>query len=130
MHLPHSVFSQCQLDLLTWILQIDDVQDVPSVRTLKTLEDGLQKICGINTLSFTGAFGHKYFMNSLSDIIAQEMANPHLKEMDPAQLTPMVQLHNQDFYIFEPTLLTSGQCIRSTIFIFCAHPTLHHLLRC
>jgi hypothetical protein len=67
----------------------------------------------------------------------QEMANPHvrpqlhfhpedsgkqldeafqarrwLKEMDPTQLTPMIRLHNQDFYIFEPTLLSSGQvCI-------------------
>ncbi|KAI6026090.1 hypothetical protein EDC04DRAFT_2606176 [Pisolithus marmoratus] len=127
MHLPHSVFSQCQVDLLTWLLHIN-------VRTLKILEDGLQKICGIETLPFTGAFGHKYHMNSFSDIIAQEMANPHvhsklhfypedsgkqlneayqaqrwLKEMDTTPLTPMIQLYNQDFFIFEPTLLSGGQ---------------------
>lgn len=115
MHLPRSVFSQHQVDLLTWILHINGVQNVPSVRTLKTLEDGLQKICGIETLPFTGALGHKYYMNSLADIIRQEMANPHvrsqlhfypedtgkqlneafqarrwLKEMDPTQLTPMI----------------------------------------
>ena len=71
MHLPHSVFSQRQMDLLTWLLQINGVPDVPSVRTLKVLEDGLQKICGIETLPFTGAFGHKYHINSFSDIIAQ-----------------------------------------------------------
>ncbi|KAI6028188.1 hypothetical protein EDC04DRAFT_2869143 [Pisolithus marmoratus] len=134
MHLPHSVFSQHQVDLLTWLLHINGVSDVPSVRTLKILEDGLQKICGIETLPFTGAFGHKYHMNSFSDIIAQEMANPHvhsklhfypedsgkqlneayqaqrwLKEMDTTQLTPMIQLYNQDFFIFEPTLLSGGQ---------------------
>ena len=35
-----------------------------------------------------------------------------LKEMDPTQLTPMIRLHNQDFFIFEPALLSSGQvCI-------------------
>ncbi|KAI6155653.1 hypothetical protein BKA82DRAFT_4326751 [Pisolithus tinctorius] len=118
MHIPHSVFSQCQLDLLMWLLHINGIQDVPSVRTMKTLEDGLQKICGIETLPFTGAFGHQYYMNSFSDIIRQEMANPHiqpqlhfypedsggqlneayqarrwLKEMDPTQLTPMIHLH-------------------------------------
>ena len=47
------------------------MQNVPSVKTLKTLEDGLQKICGIETLPITGAFGHKYYMNSFPDIIRQ-----------------------------------------------------------
>ncbi|KAI5988940.1 hypothetical protein F5J12DRAFT_922889 [Pisolithus orientalis] len=134
MHIPCSVFSQHQLDLLMWLLHIHGIQDVPSVRTMKTLEDGLQKICGIETLPFTGAFGHQYYMNSFSDIIRQEMANPHirpqlhfypensggqlneayqarrwLKEMDPTQLTPMICLHGQDFFIFEPALLSNGQ---------------------
>ncbi|KAI6144100.1 hypothetical protein BKA82DRAFT_4331110 [Pisolithus tinctorius] len=134
MHIPCSVFSQRQLDLLMWLLHINGIQDVPSVRTMKTLEDGLQKICGIETLPFTGAFGHQYYMNSFSDIIRQEMANPHirpqlhfypedsggqlneayqarrwLKEMDPTQLTPMIRLHGQDFFIFEPALLSNGQ---------------------
>ncbi|KAI6028155.1 hypothetical protein EDC04DRAFT_2605807 [Pisolithus marmoratus] len=59
-----------QVDLLTWLLHIN-------VRTLKILEDGLQNFCGIETLPFAGAFGHKYHMNSFSDIIAQEMTNPH-----------------------------------------------------
>lgn len=76
MHLPRSVFSQRQVDLLTWILHINGVQNVPSVRTLKTLEDGLQKICGIETLPFTGALGHKYYMNSLADIIRQASYDP------------------------------------------------------
>ncbi|KAI6027070.1 hypothetical protein EDC04DRAFT_2509144, partial [Pisolithus marmoratus] len=81
MHLPCSDFSQHQVDLLTWILHINGVQDVPSVRTWKTLEDDLQKIGGIETISFIGAFGHKYYMNSFSDIICQEMANPHVQSL-------------------------------------------------
>lgn len=71
MHLPRSVFSQRQLDLLTWVLHINGISDVPSVKTLKNLEDGLQKICGIKTLSYEGALGHKYFMNSFADIVQQ-----------------------------------------------------------
>ncbi|KAI5982275.1 hypothetical protein F5J12DRAFT_908289 [Pisolithus orientalis] len=120
MHIPHSVFSQHQLDLLMWLLHINGIQDVPSVRTMKTLEDGLQKICGIETLPFTGAFGHQYCMNSFSDIIRQVensggqlneayQARRWLKEMDPTQLTPMIRLHGQDFFIFEPALLSNGQ---------------------
>ncbi|KAI6145978.1 hypothetical protein BKA82DRAFT_4330491 [Pisolithus tinctorius] len=103
-----------------WLLHINGIQDVPSVRTMKTLEDGLQKICGIETLPFTGAFGHQYYMNSFSDIIKQVedsggqlneayQARRWLKEMDPTQLTPMICLHGQDFFIFEPALLTNGQ---------------------
>ncbi|KAI5996522.1 hypothetical protein F5J12DRAFT_907093 [Pisolithus orientalis] len=120
MHIPCSVFSQHQLDLLMWLLHINGIQDVPSVRTMKTLEDGLQKICGIETLPFTGAFGHQYYMNSFSDIIRQVensggqlneayQARRWLKEMDPTQLTPMICLHGQDFFIFEPALLSNGQ---------------------
>ncbi|KAI5998470.1 hypothetical protein EDC04DRAFT_2976335 [Pisolithus marmoratus] len=78
MHLPCSVFSQHQVDLLTSLLHINGVSDVPSVRTLKILEDGLQKICGIETLPFTGAFVCKYHMNSFFKNIAPEMANPHV----------------------------------------------------
>ncbi|KAI6147878.1 hypothetical protein BKA82DRAFT_4329899 [Pisolithus tinctorius] len=74
------------------------------------------KICGIETLPFTGAFGHQYYMNSFSDIIRQVFiysggqlneayqARRWLKEMDPTQLTPMICLHGQDFFIFEPAL--------------------------
>ncbi|KIJ60407.1 hypothetical protein HYDPIDRAFT_177473 [Hydnomerulius pinastri MD-312] len=120
------------VNLLTWVLHINGISDVPSVKTLKNLEDGLQKICGIKTLSYEGALGHKYFMNSFADIVRQEMANPRVRhglhfypedsgkrltdarqaerwldEMDPAQLTPMVRLQNQDFFVFEPALLSS-----------------------
>ena len=71
MHLPRSVFSQRQLDLLLWLLEVNDVQDLPSPRSLKNLEVVMQKIHGVRTLSYDGALGHKYYVNSLADIIAQ-----------------------------------------------------------
>ncbi|KAI5982794.1 hypothetical protein F5J12DRAFT_908172 [Pisolithus orientalis] len=113
MHIPCSVFSQCQLDLLMWLLHINGIQDVPSVRTMKTLEDDLQKICGIETLPFTGAFGHQHYMNSFSDIIRQ--------------LTPMICLHGQDFFIFEPALLSNGQVCMPIRWFKCMFLLLLHL---
>lgn len=37
-----------------------------------------------------------------------------LKDMDKEHLTPMVRLHNQDFFIFEPALLASGRACMPT----------------
>ena len=59
MHLPRSVFSQRQLD------------DVPSVKSMQTLNAMLQKMCGVDSIKYKGALGHSYYVNSLSQIIAQ-----------------------------------------------------------
>ena len=32
-----------------------------------------------------------------------------LKDMDPERLTPMIRLQSQDYFVFEPALLASGQ---------------------
>ncbi|KAK1221922.1 hypothetical protein PQX77_015250 [Marasmius sp. AFHP31] len=138
MHLPRSVFSTRQMDLFLWLLRINGVRDVPSTKTMKELNSNLQKLFGIQTYKYKGAFGHIYFVNSFADIIAQEMSNPNvrpnlsfypekseaylgesrqaerwLKEMDDDELTPMVRLGRgdsaQDFYIFEPALLRDGR---------------------
>ncbi|KAJ3753206.1 hypothetical protein EV360DRAFT_10907, partial [Lentinula raphanica] len=115
MHLPCSVFSQQQLDLFLWLLQVNGVANVPSVKTMKGLNSSLQKI--------------------LAQIIAQEMANPfvrpklhfypedsgtHLSEGRQAQrwlneapnnlLTPMARINARDFYIHEPAMLLDGSC--------------------
>lgn len=71
MHLPRSVFSQKQLDLFLWLLRVNGVSDVPSVKTMKSLNEALQKMCGIDTLCYDGALGHRYYVNSLAQIIAQ-----------------------------------------------------------
>ncbi|KAF9064354.1 hypothetical protein BDP27DRAFT_1177512, partial [Rhodocollybia butyracea] len=132
MHLPHSVFSTCQLDLFVWLLRVNGVQDITSVKTIKDLDTKLQKLYGIQSLRYKGAFGHIYYVNSIADIVAQEMSNPqvcpHLSfypedaprklsearqfshwvnEIPEDELGPMAQLQNGDYYIFEPAMLCS-----------------------
>ena len=71
MHLPRSVFSERQLDILLWLLTINEIPNVPSVNFMKKLNTILQAMCGIQTIPYDGALGHRYYVNSLSDIIAQ-----------------------------------------------------------
>ena len=71
MHLPRSVFSQCQLNLFLWLLKVNDVDDVPSVKSMQTLNSMLQKMCSVESIKYKGALGHSYYVNSLSQIIAQ-----------------------------------------------------------
>ncbi|KAJ3841113.1 hypothetical protein F5878DRAFT_611129 [Lentinula raphanica] len=137
MHLPRSVFSQRQLDLFLWLLRVNGVPDVPSVKTMKTLNEAIQKMCGIDTLCYDGALGNRYYVNSLAQIIAQEMSNPqvrpklhfypedsgpHLSQARQAQrwlneapnelLTPMARINKHDFYIYEPAMQMNGSwCI-------------------
>ncbi|KAJ6462550.1 hypothetical protein C8R45DRAFT_841581 [Mycena sanguinolenta] len=135
MHLPRSAFSQRQLDLFLWLLKVNQVDDVPSVKSMQTLNAALQKMCGIDTIAYDGALGHKYYMNSLSQIIAKEMANPKvrphlsfypedsgqklsearqgkrwLEELPDSQTTPMLRINQQDFFIHEPAMLRNGDC--------------------
>jgi hypothetical protein len=43
-----------------------------------------------------------------------------LEELDPELLTPVVRLHNQDFFVFEPVLLSGGQvCMPFRWFMRC-----------
>ncbi|KAG1813074.1 hypothetical protein DFJ58DRAFT_720359 [Suillus subalutaceus] len=117
MHLPRSVFSERQIDILLWLLQVNNVDNVPSVKSVKLIKDTIQQLCGIRSIPYDGALGHKYYVNSLPDIIQQEMMNPRVRpllhfypedtgELDPELLTPVVRLHNQDFFVFEPALLS------------------------
>ncbi|KAF8180489.1 hypothetical protein K438DRAFT_1908238 [Mycena galopus ATCC 62051] len=135
MHLPRSVFSHRQLDLFLWLLKVNQVDDVPSVKSMQSLNATLQKMCGIDSILYNGALGHKYYVNSLSQIIAQEMANPKvrphlsfypedsgpklsearqgdrwLKEIPDSQTTPMLRIAGQDYFIHEPAMLRNGDC--------------------
>ena len=72
MHLPRSAFSQRQLDVLLWLLRVNNIAfDIPSLKSMKNLEVKLQSIHGIRTLPYNGAFGNKYYVNSIADIISQ-----------------------------------------------------------
>ncbi|KAH9945634.1 hypothetical protein B0H21DRAFT_693918 [Amylocystis lapponica] len=134
MHLPRSVFSQRQLDLFLWLLKVNGVDDVPSVKTMQGLNAKLQKMCGIDSIGYKGALGHNYYVNDLAQILAQEMANPRVRphlhfypedtqgvslaearqgarwlhEIPDHLITPMARIGTQDFYIHEPAMLRSG----------------------
>ncbi|KAJ7175680.1 hypothetical protein C8R46DRAFT_1249207 [Mycena filopes] len=71
MHLPRSVFSHRQLELFIWLLKVNNVDDVPSVKSMQELNAMLQKLCGIESIAYNGALGHKYYVNSMAQIIAQ-----------------------------------------------------------
>ncbi|KAI0639900.1 hypothetical protein C8Q77DRAFT_1045284 [Trametes polyzona] len=133
-HLPRSVFSQRQLDLFLWLLRINDVEDVPSVRHMLRLNAALQRACGIDSVAYKGVLGHTYYVNALNQIIAQ-MANPrvrphlsfypentdgkHLSEARQAVhwldevpdefLTPMIRIGAKDYYVHEPFMDTDGR---------------------
>ncbi|THH18949.1 hypothetical protein EUX98_g8870 [Antrodiella citrinella] len=134
MNLPRSVFSQRQLDIFLWVLAVNDIRDTPSASSVLRLQTVLQTMCGIRTLSYKGVLGHNYSVNSLADMIAQEMANPRvrphlqfypedngksvneywqashwLEEADPTKLTPLAIVNDQHFFVFEPCLLRDGR---------------------
>ncbi|KAF7358543.1 hypothetical protein MVEN_00905200 [Mycena venus] len=121
-----------QLDLFLWLLKVNNVDDVPSIKQMQKINLALQKVCGIETISCNGALGNKYFVNNLAQIIAQEMANPRvrphlsfypedsgpklseacqgqrwLKELPDEQTTPMLRISGHNYYIYEPAMLDS-----------------------
>jgi hypothetical protein len=71
MYLPRSVLSQRQLEFFLWLLKVNNVDNVPSVKSMQELNAMLQKLCGIDCIAYDGALGHKYYVNGLSQIIAQ-----------------------------------------------------------
>ncbi|KAJ6542980.1 hypothetical protein B0H19DRAFT_1212717 [Mycena capillaripes] len=119
MHLPRSVFSQKQLDLFLWLLKVNHVEDVPSIKQMQKINLALQKICGIETIAYNGALGHKFFVNSLAQIIAQVNSGPKLlearqgqrwlTELPNEQTTPMLHISSHDYYIYEPAMLDSEE---------------------
>ncbi|KAJ7160225.1 hypothetical protein C8R46DRAFT_1285735 [Mycena filopes] len=114
---------------------VNNVDDVPSVKSMQELNAMLQKLCGIESIPYNGALGHKYYVNSLAQLIAQEMSNPKvrphlqfypedsgkilqearqgtrwLEELPSEQTTPMARIGTQDYYLNEPAMLTNGTC--------------------
>lgn len=71
MHLPRSVFSQKRLNLFLWLLQVNEVDYVPGLDTMKALNKSIQNLCGIETVGYEGILGHRYFVNNIAQILAQ-----------------------------------------------------------
>ncbi|KAF8508229.1 hypothetical protein JB92DRAFT_3121117 [Gautieria morchelliformis] len=52
------------------------MDDVPAVKAQKLVNASIQHLCGIDTVKYNGAMGHKFYVNNLAQLIAQEMENP------------------------------------------------------
>ncbi|KAL1740323.1 hypothetical protein HDZ31DRAFT_76965 [Schizophyllum fasciatum] len=131
-NLRRTAYSDSDMELMLWLLQMNGVADVPSVHQMKADQQFMDTVCGIETKSFTGSFGHTYYMIPPREHIKLDFADPKirdvlqiypedagcklheccqadrwLKEMDPHLLTPMVRRPGKkDFYIFEPAVLS------------------------
>ncbi|KAH6904155.1 hypothetical protein BKA70DRAFT_539698 [Coprinopsis sp. MPI-PUGE-AT-0042] len=143
-HLPRSAFSEKQLDLFVWLLTVNNVDGVPTVRRMKESNKPLQRLCGIETLEYISALSSTYSVNSLSQLLSQELSNPlvreHLwfypedirKRLEEARqgtrwlheaphkyMTPIVRVGAQDFYTFKPAILDQNTfCIPFRWFIW------------
>ncbi|KAJ7126468.1 hypothetical protein C8R43DRAFT_897899 [Mycena crocata] len=132
-HIPRCSFSKKQNAAIHWAMLALGLKDLPSDRVMDDVDKALQKLCGIQSIRYSGKLGHVYYVNDLAAIIAQEMANPTtrknlhffpedsrpslsqawqasrwLNEIDSDLTTPMIRVDKQDFYIHEPTLLSNG----------------------
>lgn len=70
-HLPRSVFSDKQMEVILWSHRSLGISEVPSVFVLKTIDKHLQSCCGIETIRYKGPLGHVYYINDLGTILAQ-----------------------------------------------------------
>ncbi|KZS87843.1 hypothetical protein SISNIDRAFT_386046, partial [Sistotremastrum niveocremeum HHB9708] len=132
--LPRTVTSDDDAEGLVWLLKSNGVKDVPSVQQIKESKKRLRDLCGVRTIHYKGDLGHPYYVNSIADLIRLEMSNPLVrpflhffpeetrkqvseawhgqkwrKDMQPDLLTPMIRVRGQDYFIFEPTLLTGNR---------------------
>ncbi|KAJ7913831.1 hypothetical protein B0H13DRAFT_2232248 [Mycena leptocephala] len=135
-HVPRCSFSKKQNTAIHWAMQALGLQDLPSDRVMDDIDKALQPLCGVQSVRYAGKLGHIYYVNDLAAIISQEMANPSVRkklhflpqdstpslseawqasrwlhELDSNLTTPMIREQNQDFYIFEPTLLRDGKTV-------------------
>ncbi|KIN99174.1 hypothetical protein M404DRAFT_817873 [Pisolithus tinctorius Marx 270] len=78
-HLPRSLFSDAQLQVILWGLTVLGIDHIPSIRNLKDLDSALQTKYGVPSLCYQGSLGHVYYVNHLPSIIAQEMGNPRVR---------------------------------------------------
>lgn len=71
MHLPRSVFSQRQLDLILWALKLHNISGCPSVKQMTRFCNDIQKIYGVETIKYDGPLGHRYYVNNLAQMLSQ-----------------------------------------------------------
>ncbi|KAJ7019780.1 hypothetical protein C8F04DRAFT_1404097 [Mycena alexandri] len=138
-HVPRCSFSKKQNAAIHWGMIALGLRDLPSDRVMDDIDKVLQPLCGIQSIRYSGKLGHVYYTNDLAGIIAQEMANPivrdklqflpedsgpslsqawqasrWLHELDSDLTTPMIRLNAQDYFIHEPAVLKDGSVCMPT----------------
>ncbi|TEB24421.1 hypothetical protein FA13DRAFT_1638766, partial [Coprinellus micaceus] len=139
MHLPRSVFSEKQIDLMLWLLKVNGITDCPSTKEVKDWSRDINRLYGIDTFEYNGALGHVYYVNSISQMLAQEFANPKVRhklhvlpedsgprlsearqgkrwlhELHSELTTPWHRSGTTDYFTFEPTLATKNRFVIPT----------------
>lgn len=63
---------------MLWLLQMNGVQEIPSVYQVKRLGAALEKLCGVETKKYTGSLGHTYYVNTIASHISMVSSVLHL----------------------------------------------------
>ncbi|KAJ6632513.1 hypothetical protein B0H10DRAFT_1771822, partial [Mycena sp. CBHHK59/15] len=79
-HVPRCASSKKQNAAIHWAMLALGLKDLPSDRVMDNIDKHLQKICGVQSIRYSGKLGHVYYVNDLAALIAQEMANPTVRE--------------------------------------------------
>ncbi|KAL1722272.1 hypothetical protein EV715DRAFT_193061, partial [Schizophyllum commune] len=132
--LPRSQFSHTDIEVVSWLLRFNGVQEVPSMAQLTSARRVVEEGVGIEIKKHVGALGHTYYVLKPSSHVQMDFANPlvrpHLNfypedvsprleqtrqaafwrhEADPDLLTQMWRdKRGVDFYVFEPCMLDDG----------------------
>jgi hypothetical protein len=70
-NIPRSAFSGQQISMIFWFMKANGASQIPSAKTLRRQNAILHSMSGIRTIECFGAFGHRYYINSLADTICQ-----------------------------------------------------------
>lgn len=70
-HLPRSLFSDAQMDIILWGISSFGVSNAPSTDAAKRIGEYLQTLCGVKTERQKGPLGHVYYINQLAGLIRQ-----------------------------------------------------------
>ena len=60
-----SAFSNQQIHMIFWFLKSNGVSQILSAKMLHNQNVALHSMCGIHTLEYSGAFGHRFFITHL-----------------------------------------------------------------
>ncbi|OSX63035.1 hypothetical protein POSPLADRAFT_1033630 [Postia placenta MAD-698-R-SB12] len=103
-HLPCSLFSDTQMQMILWCLDILGVDNRPLLAVLKAVNEFLQHLCGITSIWYKGPLSDVYYVNDLHSIIVQ------------------------DYFLYEPAKLRNGNLIILICWYTCKSPARDQLM--